>query len=170
MQSIYDFMDFDDVVDGMIIRKNGDEYVMVLECNGVNFDLMSENEKMIVEEGFQQFLNAIKYPIQLYVQTRGLNFDTLLASYEDSIQKLTEDIASSEEAIKEARKKGDEEAVKKEMENRERKLNILDYAQDSIRNTKILSNNKNVLHQKTYVVVSYHVAELRNESEQLFKR
>ena len=43
-ESIKDFMEFDEVVDNMIVRKNNSQYVMVLQCNGVNYDLMSEQE------------------------------------------------------------------------------------------------------------------------------
>ena len=59
-ESIFDFMEFDEIVDDMIIRKKGTQYIMVIQCNGVNYDLMSEQEKIGVEEGFVQFLNTKK--------------------------------------------------------------------------------------------------------------
>ena len=71
-ESIYEFMEFDEVVDNMIVRKKGSQYVMVIQCNGVNYDLMSEQEKIGVEEGFVQFLNTLRFPIQLYIQSRTL--------------------------------------------------------------------------------------------------
>ena len=40
--SIYNFMDFDEIKDNMIIRKNRSQYIMVVKCKGVNYDLMSE--------------------------------------------------------------------------------------------------------------------------------
>ena len=54
LKSIYDFMEFDDVQDNMIIQKENHKYIMVVECQGVNYDLMSEIEKNGVEEGFLQ--------------------------------------------------------------------------------------------------------------------
>ena len=57
-QSIFNFMEFDTVRDNMIIQKNGNRYLMVVECQGINYDLMSGVEKTGVEEGFVQFLNA----------------------------------------------------------------------------------------------------------------
>ena len=104
-ESIYKFMDFDDVVDGMIVRKDRSQFVMVLACNGINFDLRSEEEKFAIEEGFQQFLNIIKYPVQLYVQTRGLNYDNLIEGYEYRLRKIDEDIKESDIAIKKEKKK-----------------------------------------------------------------
>ena len=69
-QSIFNFMEFDTVTDNMIVQKNGSRYLMVVECQGINYDLMSGIEKTSVEEGFVQFLNTLRYPIQIYIQTR----------------------------------------------------------------------------------------------------
>ena len=79
--SIFDFMDFDKIDDNMIIRKNGKRYIMVIECQGVNYDLMSGLEKNSVEQGFLQFLNTLRYPIQLYVQTRTVNLGSSIDRY-----------------------------------------------------------------------------------------
>ena len=70
VEPVSNFMEFDKVEDNMIVTKNGLKYVMVIECQGINYDLMSGVEKNSVEEGFIQFLNTIRYPIQIYVQTR----------------------------------------------------------------------------------------------------
>ena len=67
-KSIFDFMEFDEVTDNMIVQKDGKRYVMVVECQGVNYDLMSQMEKVSVEEGFQQFLNTLRHPIQIYTR------------------------------------------------------------------------------------------------------
>ena len=72
-KSIYKFMQFDKIEDNMIVQDNGQKYLMVIECEGVNYDLMSQVEKTAVESGFVQFLNTLRYPIQLYTQTRTVN-------------------------------------------------------------------------------------------------
>ena len=90
--SILNFMEFDEVIDNMIVRKNKTQYVMVLQCNGVNYDLMSENEKIAVEEGFVQFLNTLRFPIQLYVQSRTLNLKEIIQGYRDRFSVLKNDI------------------------------------------------------------------------------
>ena len=40
-ESIFKFMDFDKIEDNMIVQKNGKRFLMVLGCQGVNYDLMS---------------------------------------------------------------------------------------------------------------------------------
>ena len=36
--SIFDFMEFDKIEDNMIIRKKGRQYIMAIECQGINYD------------------------------------------------------------------------------------------------------------------------------------
>ena len=67
-QSMAKFMEFDKIEDNMIVQKNGNRYLMVIECQGVNYDLMSAMEQTAVEEGFLEFLNSLRYPIQIYIQ------------------------------------------------------------------------------------------------------
>lgn len=159
-ESIIDFLGFDTVRDGMIIRNNGTEYVMVLECSGVNFDLRSENEKLGIEEGFLQFLNALRFPVQLYVQTRRVNFEDVLDNYHQRIKDFGNDIEKAEEEIVKAEKLGDRKRAEMLRYEKSRRENLYDYAVDSIQYTEQLSQKKNVLQQKTYVVVSYLIDEL----------
>ena len=77
-KSIFSFMKFDKIEDDMIIRKNGTKFLMVIECQGINYDLMSGIEKNSVEQGFLQFLNTLKHPIQIYTQTRTVNLGSSL--------------------------------------------------------------------------------------------
>ena len=58
-ESIFKFMEFDEIKDNMIVQKDGKRYLMVIECQGINYDLMSGLEKNSVEQGFLQFLNTL---------------------------------------------------------------------------------------------------------------
>ena len=77
-KSVLDFMNFYTIQDDMIIQKKSKKYLMVLQCQGINYDLMSELEKNSVEAGFVQFLNTLNHPIQLYIQTRKVNLTSSL--------------------------------------------------------------------------------------------
>ena len=50
-------MQFDKIEDNMIVQDNGARYLMVVECEGVNYDLMSNMEKAAVEA-----YSTIRYP------------------------------------------------------------------------------------------------------------
>lgn len=159
-ESIYSFMEFDDIRDNMIVRKNGAQYVMAIACQGVNYDLMSEEEKMSVEEGFVQFLNTLKFPIQLYVQTRTLNLRDIIAGYRNQVDNLQKEVDRLDVNLKDAQERGNTEEIEDLEFKERRKKNILDYGVDITEYVAKLSANKNVLQQKTYVIVPYYTEEL----------
>ena len=159
-ESIFEFMEFDEIVDNMIVRKNGTQYIMILQCNGVNYDLMSEDEKISVEEGFVQFLNTLRFPIQLYIQSRTLNLRDIIDEYKSRVDNLTIEIEKLEAKIAQAQVSGNR-ALREKLEfEKRRKINILEYGIDITDYVDKLSSNRNVLHQRTYVVVSYYSAEI----------
>ena len=89
--SVFDFMEFDKIEDNMIIQKKGARYVMAIECQGINYDLMSQAEKVGVEEGFIQFLNTLAHPIQIYTQTRKINLENSLQTYKSEVDKIEQE-------------------------------------------------------------------------------
>ena len=127
-ESIYKFMEFDEIKDNMIIRKNRTQYVMVIGCQGVNYDLMSEQEKIAVEEGFVQFLNTIRFQIQLYVQTRSLNLRDIIDGYKQKVKNIEQEIEQIRNKIRVAAEKGNMATVEKLKFEERRKSNILSYA------------------------------------------
>lgn len=162
--SIRNFMEFDEVKDNMIIRKNREQYVMVIQCQGVNYDLMSEDEKIAVEEGFVQFLNTLRFPIQLYVQTRSLNLRDIVDEYKSRVRDMEEEIEGLKLKQKEAEMRGNEELAKKIAYQIRRKENVFDYGADISDYVGRMSLNKNVLQQKTYIIVSYFANEFGSTS------
>ena len=168
-ESIYEFMEFEEIVDNMIVRKKGQQYVMIIQCNGVNYDLMSEDEKISVEEGFVQFLNTLRFPIQLYVQSRTLNLRDIIGEYKGRVDALNLEIDKLDAKITQAKMQGNK-ALREKLEfERRRKINILEYGISITDYVEKLSSNKNVLQQRTYVVVSYYSAEIGGGIEKYSK-
>ena len=160
VESMHDFMEFDEIVDNMIVRKNRNQFVMVIQCNGVNYDLMSADEKMGVEEGFVQFLNTLRFPIQLYVQSRTLNLRTIINEYRNRVEAVTEDLRKVEQKLRQARTSGNKAMVERLEFEKRRKTSVLEYGQNITEYVERLSSNKNILQQKTYVILSYYTAEI----------
>ena len=165
MDSIYSFMEFDEVTDNMIIRKNRTQYVMVIQCQGINYDLLSEDEKVAVESGFVQFLNTLRFPIQLYVQTRSLNLKDIIEGYKRRMLEMKEEVAKLEQKAEQASKLGNLDKLEKIEYEIRRKQNVLEYGTDVSDYIARLSQNSNILQQKTYVIVSYYSAELGDTSK-----
>ena len=168
-ESVFDFMEFDEIVDNMIIRKNRSQYVMVLSCSGVNYDLMSQAEKYAVEEGFVQFLNTLRFPIQLYVQSRTLNLKDIIASYKERVENITNDISKLDSKIAQAKQTGNKAMLEKLEFEKRRKNSVLEYGQNITDYVERLSSNKNILQQKTYIVLSYYTVEIGGNVENYSK-
>lgn len=162
VESVMDFMEFDRVEDNMIVQKNGNKYIMVIECQGINYDLMSEVEKNSVEEGFIQFLNTLRNPIQIYVQTRTINLESSLQTYKDRVKEIEENLQRQEMRYKEMASSGNysREELNKAFYELTKQRNLAEYGKDIIYNTERMSLNKNVLNQKYYIVVPYYPEEL----------
>ena len=168
-ESVFDFMEFDEIVDNMIIRKNRSQYVMVLSCSGVNYDLMSQAEKYAVEEGFVQFLNTLRFPIQLYVQSRTLNLKDIIASYKERVENITNDISKLDSKLAQAKQTGNKAMLEKLEFEKRRKNSVLEYGQNITDYVERLSSNKNILQQKTYIVLSYYTVEIGGNVENYSK-
>lgn len=165
IDSIYRFMEFDAINNNMIIRKNRTQYIMVIQCKGINYDLLSEEEKNAVESGFTEFLNTLRFPIQLYIQTRKIDFTHILSDYQKRTDDIQEQIAKINTQIQIARNKGNEEAVIKLEFEKKRKENILEYGESIEQYTARINDSENMLQQKNYLILSYYVAELGDTSK-----
>lgn len=162
IESVFDFMEFDKIEDNMIITKNGAKYVMVVECQGVNYDLMSAVEKNAVEEGFIQFLNTLRHPIQIYTQTRTINLESSIQTYRTKVQEVEEQLEKEKLQYDKMVNSGNysEEEIKAAFYELTKTTNLYEYGKDIIYSTEKMSLNKNVLNQKYYVVIPYYPEEL----------
>lgn len=164
-QSIMDFMDFDKVEDNMIVQRDGKRFLMVVECQGVNYDLMSRVEKVAVEEGFQQFLNTLRHPIQIYIQTRTVNLESTISVYKDRIKEIEDrykNMTFKYNQMKESEAYSKEDMDKYYFEITKQR-NLLEYGKDIIANTEKMSLNKNVLNKKYYIIIPYFSEEATDE-------
>lgn len=161
-KSIFKFMQFDKIEDNMIIQDNGQKFLMVIECEGVNYDLMSNVEKTAVEAGFVGFLNTLRYPIQLYTQTRTINIGDSIQNYKNRLASVKKQLDIKQKEYDKIIK--DENEDEKLVEETRRELirikNLYEYGQDVIDNIQKTSQNKNVLRKHYYVVVPYYAAEI----------
>ena len=164
-ESIFDFMEFEKIEDNMIIQKGGKKFLMVIECQGINYDLMSDIEKTSVESGFIQFLNTLRNPVQIYIQTRTINLEDSLKNYRDKLMKIEADLASKENKYKSMIESGMYTKKQLDMQQLEvkRQKNLYDYGRDIIFNTERMSMNKNVLRKKYYVILSYYYNNIDGE-------
>ena len=164
-QSIFNFMEFDNVEDNMIIQKNGNRYLMVIGCQGVNYDLMSGVEKNSVEEGFVQFLNTLRHPIQIYIQTRSINLESSLQVYRAKVKEVEDKYNRMQMRYEDMVKSGkfSDEQLSKAYFELTKQSNLYEYGTSVIQDTERMSLNKNILNKNYYIIVPYYSSETGND-------
>ena len=160
-ESIFKFMEFDEIKDNMIVQKDGKRYLMVIECQGINYDLMSGLEKNSVEQGFLQFLNTLRYPIQIYIQTRTVNLGSSINAYKERVDDISKQYANKQIEYNQKVRSGQysERELQKEKYELLRERNLYEYGVDIINNTERMSLNKNILSKHYYVIIPYYPEE-----------
>lgn len=156
-KSIFDFMDFDKVEDNMIIQHNGKRYIMAIECAGINYDLMSGVEKTGVEEGFVQFLNTLRFPIQLYIQTRTVNLEKSIDAYKKRVNQIESELYAKNQQYQEMVESGrfSQQDLNKAFYEVTKTRNLYEYGKDIIYDTEKMSLNRNILNKKYYIIIAY---------------
>ncbi len=163
-QSIYKFMEFDRIDDNMIIQKDGKRFLMVIECQGINYDLMSGIEKNSVEQGFLQFLNTLRYPIQIYIQTRTVNLGDSISKYRERVDNISRQFSNKQIEYNQKVRSGQysDEELSKEKYELARQKNLYEYGIDIVNNTERMSLNKNILSKHYYIIIPYYSEEALN--------
>lgn len=163
-QSIFKFMEFDGITDNMIVQKDGKRFLMVIECQGINYDLMSGLEKNSVEQGFLQFLNTLTYPIQIYVQTRTVNLVNSINTYKERVENISKQYANKQMEYNQKVRSGQytERELDKERFELTRQRNLYEYGIDIVNNTERMSLNRNILSKCYYVIIPYYPEEASN--------
>jgi len=162
--SVFDFMQFDKIEDNMIVQDGGKRYLMAVECEGINYDLMSEIEKTSVEAGFVQFLNTLRHPIQIYTQTRSLNIEESIKNYNNKLNDIRMELLKKKNQYNKILEEGTLNNQIKDLKMEIIRLeNLYEYGLDVVEDISKLSNNKNVLRKHYYIIIPYYTEELGND-------
>ena len=161
-KSVFRFMEFDNIEDNMIVQDGGTRYLMVIECKGINYDLLSGVEKTSVEQGFLQFLNTLKYEIQIYIQTRKVNLNQSIIKYKEKVDKIKENLRYEEAKLEDMQRLGSytREEMLKQIKEVTKKRNLYEYAQDLIQNTQQMSEDRDITTKQYYIIIPYYTEEI----------
>lgn len=161
-EDVFDFMEFDEISDNMIIQNKGTRYTMLVQCKGINYDLMSDVEQLSVEEGFITFLNTLTCPIQLYVQAQNLDLKGTIKVYKEHVDKIRDEFDNINQEYNRINEAFDstEEEIRKAEKERNKTLNVYEYASDIVNYVERISLNKSLLQRTFFVLVSYNSSEI----------
>ena len=85
------FVPIDEVRDGILKLKNG-EYRAVLITSSINLSLKSEDEQTAIIMQFQNLLNSLEFPVQIFIQSRRLNIEPYLGILQEREKEIKEDL------------------------------------------------------------------------------
>ena len=74
-----EFLAVDTIRDGVLILRDGG-YRIILMASAFNFALKAPEEQDAIISQYQNFLNAIDFPLQIMIQSRKLNIEPYLAT------------------------------------------------------------------------------------------
>ena len=165
-EDVFSFMEFDRILDNMVVQNDGTKFTMAIKCKGINYDLMSDMEQISVEEGFITFLNTLRYPIQLYVQAQNIDLKAAINTYKQNAGYIADEYETANKVYTDLLDQFDakQEDIEVAQEKRERVLNLYEYASDIINYVEKLSLNKSLLQRNFYVLVSYYSSEITSAS------
>lgn len=68
---------FSEMRENMIIMSDG-SFRAVVQCQSINFDLMSKREREGIEFSYQNFLNSLYFPVQVLIRSRRVDIGPYL--------------------------------------------------------------------------------------------
>lgn len=106
-----DHLPVEDIVDGIVILKDG-SCVMVVVISSVNFDLLSEREQSALIFAYGGILNSLNFPIEIVIRSETKDVSAYLTRLSEAQDKqenplLKERIKSYRKFIEETVKKND---------------------------------------------------------------
>lgn len=75
-----------EIREGMVVMNDG-SFRAVVACQSINFDLMSDRERGGVEYSYQNFLNSLYFPIQIFIRSQQVD----IGPYLERLAKLRRD-------------------------------------------------------------------------------
>lgn len=140
-----------------LIIKDNDTYVGVVEMYGVNYNLLSTGEKLVLEEVFQRILNGLDYPIQLYIQSRKINLDNYNNLYKKRIDELKELLKKEQSKFSLLAGKGVpmDELRLVEVDIR-RIASQIQYGENIMKFISQFATNADILDKKYFIITTYN--------------
>ncbi len=83
-----DFIPIADIVDGIVIYKNGGA-ALIMESTSLNFGLLSEKEQEAVIASYAGLLNSFNFPVQIVVRNQRKDISNYMIYLEEKGKKIS---------------------------------------------------------------------------------
>lgn len=81
-----DFVPIKEIRDGLVILKDGGLRI-ILMTSSLNFALKSAEEQTAIINSYQNFLNSLDFPIQIFVQSRDIDIEPYIVSLQQALEE-----------------------------------------------------------------------------------
>lgn len=154
--------------DSSLIIKDNNTYIGILEIYGVNYNLLSSQERLVLEEAFQIMINGLEYPIQFFVQSRRIDIENYKNIYNNRLQELRDGL--KQEKNKLVLQTANNELFAKEMSEIENNVfrleNQINYGEQVVEFISSFASHSNILEKRYYIAVSYaYTGDTEDENE-----
>lgn len=85
------YIDIAQIQDDVVVMKDGTMRSVIL-TSSLNFALKSEQEQNATVASYVQFLNSLKFPIQIVIQSRKLNIENYIDTLEQKEKEQTNEL------------------------------------------------------------------------------
>ena len=85
------YIDIAQIQDDIVVLKDGSMRAVIL-TSSLNFALKSPDEQAATVGAYVQFLNSLKFPIQILIQSRKLNIEKYLDELEQKYKEQTNEL------------------------------------------------------------------------------
>ncbi|MCK9470646.1 MAG: hypothetical protein M0Q88_02705 [Bacilli bacterium] len=141
--------------DKALIKLKNNTYVGGIEVHGVNYNLLSIDEKLLIEEVFQSVINGISYPIQIITQSRKMDIDNYNNIYRKRLEGLGE-LLKAEESKYTILTQSDKTNELKDVENNIKRLKTqIAYGEKLVIFINNIAYNADILDRKFYILTEY---------------
>ena len=86
-----DFVPIKEVRDGIVVLKSNGMRAVIM-ASSLNFALKSEDERNSIIYQFQNFLNSLDFPVQIFIQSRKLDIRPYIALLEERYKDQLNDL------------------------------------------------------------------------------
>lgn len=86
-----EFVPIKEIRDGVVILNNG-SMRLILMASSLNFALKSQEEQAAIISQYQNFLNALDFSVQIFVQSRGININPYINTLKEAEKEQTNEL------------------------------------------------------------------------------
>lgn len=98
---------FDDIIElnsndpvGLVVRNDKKEYIGIIQVFGLNYNLLSIEEREQLEDSFGKLLNGIDYPIEITIQSSRIEMEKYYRKFNNRLEEMKKNIEKINQKIK----------------------------------------------------------------------